>query len=64
MFKIVDKVEFTHEENKMQSIADTNEAIKIFNSNKSKNLRFLLKQRFNWMNKFINYQYRLDIHRL
>ena len=53
MFKIVDKVEFTPEENKMQSIADTNEAIKIFNSNKSKNLRFLLEQRFNWMNKFI-----------
>ena len=53
MFKIVDKVEFAPEENKMQSIANTKEAIKIFNSNKSKNLRFLLKQRFNWMNKFI-----------
>ena len=35
MFKIVDKVEFTHEENKMQSIADTNEAIKIFAQNTS-----------------------------
>ncbi len=53
MFKIVDKVEFAPEENKMQSIANTKEAIKIFNSNKSKNLRFLLEQRFNWMNKFI-----------
>ena len=37
----------------MKSIADTNAAIKNFNSSKSKNLRFLLEQRFNWMNKFI-----------
>ena len=53
MFKIVKKIQFTFEENKMQSIADTSAAIKMFNSNKSKNLRFLLQQRFNWMNKFI-----------
>jgi SAM-dependent methyltransferase len=38
----------------MKSIANTESAIKIFNKRKSKNLQFLLKQRFNWMNKFIN----------
>ena len=53
MLKIVKKIQFTFEENKMKSIADTNAAIKNFNSSKSKNLRFLLEQRFNWMNKFI-----------
>ena len=53
MLKIVNKIEFDSYENKMKSVADTKTAIEIFNSNKSKNLRFLLKQRFGWMNKFI-----------
>ena len=54
MFKIINKIEFNSDENKMKSIADTKTAIEIFNSNKSKNLRYLLKQRFGWMNKFIS----------
>jgi len=54
MFKIVNKIEFNSNENKMKSVADTKTAIEIFNSNKSKNLRYLLEQRFEWMNKFIN----------
>tara|TARA_Y100000389_G_C17429112_1_gene501429 strand:- start:96 stop:905 length:810 start_codon:yes stop_codon:yes gene_type:complete len=54
MLKIIKKVEFKPDENKMKSIANTTTAIKIFKLNKSKNLRFLLKQRFDWMNKFIN----------
>ena len=54
MFKIVNKIEFNSEENKMKSVADTKTAIEIFNLNKSKNLRYLLKKRFGWMNKFIN----------
>ena len=37
----------------MNSIASTKVAIESFNSSKSKNLKFLLKQRFNWMNEFI-----------
>ena len=53
MFKIVNKIEFDSCENKMKSVADTKTAIEIFNSNKSKNLRYLLEQRFGWMNKFI-----------
>ena len=37
----------------MKSVADTKTAIEIFNSDKSKNLRYLLEQRFGWMNNFI-----------
>ena len=40
MFKIVDKIQFNPEENKMKIVADTSNAIKMFNSDKSKNLRF------------------------
>ena len=54
MFKILKKVEFSPEENKMRSVADTLNATQIFNSRKSSNLKFLLKKRFEWMNKFIN----------
>jgi SAM-dependent methyltransferase len=54
MLKILNKIEFKTYENKMKSIADTKTAIEIFNSNKSKNLRYLLEQRFGWMNKFID----------
>ena len=53
MLKIVKKVEFLQRDNKMQSVADTTTPKKIFSSSKSNNLRFLLKQRFDWMNKFI-----------
>ena len=48
MFKIVDKVEFAPEENKMQSIANTKEAIKRFlTQNKSKilDLKFLFQSK-------------------
>ena len=54
MFKIVNKIKFNSEENKMKSVADTKTAIEIFNFNKSKNLSYLLEKRFGWMNKFIN----------
>ena len=53
MFKIINKIQFNSDDNKMKSVADTNTAIEIFNSNKSKNLRYLLEQRFGWMNRFI-----------
>ena len=35
----------------MRSVADTLNATQIFNSRKSSNLKFLLKKRFEWMNK-------------
>ena len=53
MFKIVNKVKFSPDANRMKSIADTATAIKIFNSKNSNNLKFLLNERFNWMNEFI-----------
>ena len=54
MLKIKDKIKFPQSKNRMRILANTKEAISHFNSSKSKNLKFLLKQRFNWMNKFIN----------
>jgi SAM-dependent methyltransferase len=54
MFKILNKVQFPPEANRMRSVASTDVAIEIFNSTKSNNLRFLLKQRFDWMNNFID----------
>jgi len=54
MFKILNKIQFPPAANRMKSIASTDVAIQIFNSSKSKNLKFLLKQRFNWMNNFID----------
>ena len=56
MLKLVNKIQFEPNENKMKIVADTDQAIRIFNSKKSKNLSYLLEKRFNWMNKFINYK--------
>ena len=54
MFKIIDKIKFPPNKNRMRILTNTSEAISHFNSSKSKNLKFLLKQRFDWMNKFID----------
>ena len=56
MLKLLNKIQFEPKENKMKIVADTDQAIRIFNSKKSKNLIYLLEKRFNWMNKFINYK--------
>ena len=53
MFKILKKIQFSNEENKMQAIANTQVARDFFYSNKSTNVRFLLNKRFSWMNNFI-----------
>jgi SAM-dependent methyltransferase len=53
MFKILNKIQFPVDANRMKSVASIGSAIEIYNSSKSKNLKFLLKQRFHWMNKFI-----------
>lgn len=53
MFKILKKIQFSNEENKMQAIANTQTARDFFYSNKSTNVRFLLNKRFSWMNNFI-----------
>jgi len=54
MFKLLNKIQFPPEKNRMNNVASTEAAIKIFNSTKSKNLKFLLYERFNWMNNFID----------
>ena len=53
MYKVLNKINFQSNKNRMKSIANTKVAIDYFNSFKSKNLKFLLKQRFEWMNNFI-----------
>ena len=54
MIKIFKKVQFSKEENRMRSIANTQIARDLYFSSKSSNLKFLLKERFDWMNKFID----------
>ena len=51
MFKLKKKIIFLNEENRMKYISDKN--ISYLNYKSSKNLNFLLNERFDWMNKFI-----------
>ena len=44
MLKILNKIQFSKEENKMKSIGNVEAAIKLFKESKSKNLKFLLKK--------------------
>jgi len=53
MLKILKKIQFSKGQNRMNEMGNVNIAIKLFKENKSANLRFLLKKRFGWMNKFI-----------
>ena len=54
MFKISKKIQFSSDENKMNSIADTKIARDLYYSSKNQNVKFLLEKRFSWMNTFIN----------
>ena len=53
MLKIFRKIQFSNKENRMKSIADTKIARELYYSSKSKNVKFLLNERFSWMNDFI-----------
>ena len=53
MLKIINKVQFSSDQNRMKKIADVENAVKEFSLKKNKNLDFLLEKRFSWMNKFI-----------
>ena len=53
MFKIIKKIHFNKEENRMRAISDTKYARKIYLSSKNKNVKYLLSNRFGWMNKHI-----------
>ena len=52
MIKIKDKVKFLHSENRMNN--EGNVSFSLINFDKNKNLYVLLKERFSWMNEFIN----------
>ncbi len=54
MIKLKKRAIYKKDENKMNIVSDTLKARKIFFESKSKNLDFLLKKRFEWMNQFIN----------
>ena len=53
MIKITKKVEFSPQDNKMNSVANTSKARELYYSSKSLNVKFLLEKRFSWMNNFI-----------
>ena len=53
MLKISKKIQFSGNENKMSSIANTEIARDLYYSAKYPNVKFLLEKRFSWMNKFI-----------
>ena len=42
--KLLNKIEFPTQENRMRTIADTKAAREIFNSSKSGNIKFLLQK--------------------
>ena len=54
MLRILNKISFSQKDNRMKYIADVDKAREFFFSSKSQNLKFLLNQRFSWMNNFIN----------
>ena len=53
MLKLVKKVKFSKNENRMKNFGNVEERLKYFKKGKNKNLYFVLKKRFNWMNKYI-----------
>tara|TARA_B100000029_G_scaffold219360_1_gene217090 strand:- start:185 stop:991 length:807 start_codon:yes stop_codon:yes gene_type:complete len=53
MFKLFNKIQFPKQANRMRTIGDTKIAREIYNSSKSQNLKFLLNERFDWMNRYI-----------
>ena len=51
--KIINKIKFSKNQNRMKKVGDVQEAVNYFDSKKNKNLYFLIKNRYEWMNKFI-----------
>ena len=52
--KIIKKIKFSKNQNRMKSVGDVEETLKYFNEKKNKNLYFLVKKRFEWMNRHLN----------
>ena len=53
MIKIINKIKFLKNQNRMKNVGNVEQALEYFNSKKNKNLYFLIKNRYEWMNKFI-----------
>ena len=53
MIKIIKKTKFSKNKNRMKNFGNIEEALKNINEGKRKNLHFVLKQRFEWMNEYI-----------
>jgi SAM-dependent methyltransferase len=53
--KMFKKIYFKRSHNNMNKIGDVKNAISLFKKNKNKNLHFLIKKRFQWMNSFIKH---------
>ena len=51
--KIFNKIYFKKSFNNNKKIGDVKNTIILFKKNKNKNLYFLIKKRFGWMNNFI-----------
>lgn len=56
MIKIVKKTKFSKSENKMQDSGNIEKAREFFIKSKNKNLQYVIKERFEWMNKYIKDQ--------
>ena len=54
MLKIFKKVKFSNNESRMQGVGNVDEALNYFIKKKNKNLYFLTKKRYEWMNNYIN----------
>ena len=53
MIKIINKIKFSKNQNRMKKVGDVEEAVNYFDSKKNKNLYFLIKNRYEWMNNFV-----------
>lgn len=62
MIKIVNKVYFTHQENRMKNEGDVQKSINYLKTSNNSNLKFLLSNRYDWMKKFIkNHHHGIEI---
>ena len=53
MIKIVKKIKFSKNEDRMKDFGNIKKAMESFRKGKNKNLHYVLQERFEWMNKYI-----------
>ena len=54
--KILKKVKFSKNQNRMKSVGNVEDALNYLKSKKNKNLYFLTKKRYDWMNNYIKHE--------